>query len=605
MTIALNIIFAVVVFTGVVGLLATSVITSRSPAPRKARPATAKGHARQRAYALDSAERLLTGDAGVAPAAPAASGSRWAFSTTGILRPTRVESRFTLVPVRRRVHSSRPTGSAGWPAALGALVLLLVMAPGAVARPGIRTLRYRGFALRVPASWPVFDLARAPSTCVRFDRHAVYLGVPSANQRCPAHAAGRTEAVLVRPLRAGDAAGSRGQLLPATGRQATFVAPHASVVVTATWAHHPQLVSDGRRPPPARLAAAAPARPRAHASAVPHAQAHAVTYAGLGFDACSTPSSRAMSAWSASPYRAIGVYIGGANAACSQPNLTSSWVAGETAAGWHLILTYVGLQGPGACSGSCATISSSQASAQGAAAANDAVAHAQALGIPAGNPIYDDMEQYNRSSSATATVLAFLSGWTTQLHTDGYLSGVYSSASSGITDLVQAYGTGYAEPDDIWFAHWNNQQTTSDTAYIPSGDWPGAKRLHQYDGGHNETYGGVTINIDGDYLDGDTASSGNTSPFPDGTFIEVTGDPNIYRVAGGAPMLVSSWAGFGGAQPVQMITSQQFSLLTPYPVNGTFLTDTTGVNYRVAGGAALRITDWSIYGGVAAAVGHR
>lgn len=55
MTIALNIIFAVVVFTGVVGLLATSVITSRSRTPRKVRPAIAKGYARQRAYALDSA----------------------------------------------------------------------------------------------------------------------------------------------------------------------------------------------------------------------------------------------------------------------------------------------------------------------------------------------------------------------------------------------------------------------------------------------------------------------------------------------------------------------------------------------------------------------
>jgi NhaP-type Na+/H+ or K+/H+ antiporter len=55
MTIALDIIFAVIVFTGVVGLLAASVIASRSTAPRKARPATAKGRARRRAYAVESA----------------------------------------------------------------------------------------------------------------------------------------------------------------------------------------------------------------------------------------------------------------------------------------------------------------------------------------------------------------------------------------------------------------------------------------------------------------------------------------------------------------------------------------------------------------------
>lgn len=484
-----------------------------------------------------------------------------------------------------------------WPPALAALVFLLVVAPGAIARTGVRTLSYRGYTLRAPASWPVFNLIRAPSTCVRFDRHAVYLGTPGAHQRCPAHALGRTEALLVSPLSAGSSAGARGELLPAGGHQATVVVSRARVVVTATWAKHPQLVARavGRHleavtpnhtPPPAL---------RVHPSAVIHAQAHAVTYAGLGFDACTAPSASTMNAWSSSPYRAIGVYIGGANAACSQPNLNSTWVTDETAAGWHLILTYVGLQGAGACGGGCATISPSNASAQGAAAADDAVAHAQSLGIPAGNPIYDDMEPYNRTSAASAAVLAFLSSWTTQLHTDGYLSGVYSSATAGIADLVGVYGTGYAEPDDIWIAHWNNQQTTSDPS-VPSGDWPGAKRIHQYVGGHNETYGGVTINVDGDYVDGDTASAGNTSPFPDGTFVEVSGDPNIYRVAGGAPMLVSSWTGFGGAQPVQMITAQQFSEFAPYPVNGTFLTDTNGTNYRIAGGTAFPISTWSIYG---------
>ncbi len=505
--------------------------------------------------------------------------------------------RFRLDTVRRRVHSGCPTGSAAWPAALAALVFLLVVAPGAIARTDTHTLRYRGYTLRVPASWPVFHLDRA-STCVRFDRHAVYLGTPSTNQSCPAHAAGRTEALLVRPLTATGSAGAHGELLPAGGKQTTFAVPGAGVVVTATWARRPQLLARtvGRQLRATANGRASVPSLRVHPAAVAHAQAHAVTYAGLGFDACTAPSTSAMSAWSASPYRAIGVYIGGVNEACSQPNLSSSWVAGQTAAGWHLILTYVGLQGPGACGGSCATISSSSASSQGAAAANDAVAHAQALGIPAGNPIYDDMEQYSRSSSATQTVLAYLSGWTTQLHADGYLSGVYSSASSGITDLVQAYGTGYAEPDDIWIAHWNNQQTTSDP-YVPSGDWPGAKRIHQYNGAHNETYARVTINIDGDYVNGDTASGGNASPFPDGTFIEVSGDSNIYRVAGGAPMLVASWSGFGGAQPVQMITAQQFSQLAPYPRNGTFLNDTNNISYRVAGGTVFPISTWSIYGG--------
>src|SRR5205085_1910731 len=60
--------------------------------------------------------------------------------------------------------------------------------------------RDRGSCLSVPPTWPVFDLWAHPGTCVRFNRHAVYLGRPGADQQCPAQAAGRTEAILVEPL---------------------------------------------------------------------------------------------------------------------------------------------------------------------------------------------------------------------------------------------------------------------------------------------------------------------------------------------------------------------------------------------------------------------
>ena len=55
------------------------------------------------------------------------------------------------------------------------------------------------------------------------------------------------------------------------------------------------------------------------------------------------------------------------------------------------------------------------AATQGTAAAQDAVLQAQALGIGTGNPIYYDIEQYTRSTTATAAVLAFLQAWTEQL----------------------------------------------------------------------------------------------------------------------------------------------------------------------------------------------
>ncbi|MGN6254826.1 MAG: DUF1906 domain-containing protein, partial [Solirubrobacterales bacterium] len=123
-----------------------------------------------------------------------------------------------------------------------------------------------------------------------------------------------------------------------------------------------------------------------------------------------------------------------------------------------------------------------------------------------GSPIYFDMEAYSRTSSASAATLAFLEAWTKKLHALGYVSGVYSSSASGIADLAGEVGTGYTLPDDIWIANWNGVQSTSDPV-VPAGAWANHQRIHQYQGGHNETYGGVTINIDNDYVDGATVGT--------------------------------------------------------------------------------------------------
>lgn len=230
-----------------------------------------------------------------------------------------------------------------------------------------------------------------------------------------------------------------------------------------------------------------------------------------GFDACATPSQRAMNAWAKSPYRSIGVYIGGVNRACAQQNLTTAWVGAQVAAGWQLIPTYVGLQSPTSGCTSCAKLSGGKATAQGEEAAADAVADAQSVGMGGGTPIYFDMEGYARTTSSTRATLTFLEAWTTKLHALGYVSGVYSSRDSGIVDLAAKLDTGYPEPDDIWVADWNGRATTEE-ALLPSYAWAPHRRLHQYSGGHNETYGGVTINIDNDYVDGATFGKATAPP---------------------------------------------------------------------------------------------
>ena len=337
----------------------------------------------------------------------------------------------------------------GLAALLLALLLAAALAPPAGAAS--RSVHFDGRSVQVPAGWPVFRLDRDPRMCVRLDRRAVYLGTPSSQQRCPAEAIGRRQAILVEPRSAAASA------LPPLARRAT-------------------------------------------------ASAGGSVFTGLGFDACSAPSSRSMAAWEDSPYRAVGVYIGGVNRACSQPNLTPEWVAAQTEAGWHLIPTYVGLQAPTSACSSCAKLTSSQATAQGAAAAIDAVEEAGAVAMGPGSPIYFDMESYSQTSSATAATLAFLEAWTEKLHALGYVSGVYSSSASGIEDLAGQVGSGYTLPDDLWIANWNGQQNTVDPV-VPATAWTPHRRIHQYRGGHNETYGGVTINIDNNYVDGETVGS--------------------------------------------------------------------------------------------------
>jgi len=346
---------------------------------------------------------------------------------------------------------SRPRSTFTLGIAVGLLVLMAAFATRAGATG--RSIHFDGRTVQAaPERWPVYRLAQHPGMCVRLDRRAVYLGTPSTHQRCPAEAMGRQRAILIEP-----GGGARASVLAMGARRAT-------------------------------------------------ASAGGAVFTGLGFDACTAPSSKAMAAWEESPYRAVGVYIGGINRACSQPNLTPSWVATQTEAGWHLIPTYVGLQAPTSSCSSCAKLSSSQATAQGSAAAVDAVEEAGAVAMGPGSPIYFDMESYSQTSSATAATLAFLEAWTEKLHSLGYLAGVYSSSASGIEDLAGQIGTGYELPDHVWVANWNGQQNTADSV-LPASAWNPHRRIHQYRGGHNETYGGVTINIDNNYVDAATVGS--------------------------------------------------------------------------------------------------
>ena len=511
--------------------------------------------------------------------------------------------------------SRRPTARpAAWIAPLLATLIAVLAVPALAlaaapattpAAPSTKAVTFQGYRVVVPASWPVYRLDAAPATCVRFNRHAVYLGRPSPKQSCSGQPAGRTEAILVQPLGARAA-----QVLPATaaagttgsGNEAQILNRAHRVLVTATWNRHAAVIrraldltslsgavhtAVGLRPHSAVAAAGGGmhtlARSRTAAPATPAAPGQ--IYTGLGFDACSTPSTAAMGDWGASPYRGIGIYIGGANAACSQPNLSAAWVSQESAAGWHMIPIYVGLQSPSNSCG-CAGISPAAASTQGTQAAQDAIVQAQAIGMGGGNPIYFDMEAYNRTSTNTVAVLAFLEAWTTGLHAGGYESGVYSSDASGISDLVSQFGTGYVEPDELWIANWNNQQSTADPD-VPATEWAVHQRLHQYRGAHNETYGGATINIDGDYLDAATAAAGTGSGVDAAPTPAPTPSLKVTAGADGTTDLTPSWTGATGVASWQLMGGSS-------PTSFTYAAPLIGATARVPVVTKNAFADWEV-----------
>ena len=248
------------------------------------------------------------------------------------------------------------------------------------------------------------------------------------------------------------------------------------------------------------------------ADAAPGA-ASAGIFSGYAFDACTAPSQASLAAWLQSPYRALGIYIGGVNRACASGNLSATWVSQSLSAGWSLLPLYVGLQAPCVAQSGLQKISTVPATAtgQGRSAADDAVTHATSFGLPSGSPIYADIEGYALgNATCTKAVQSFVSGWTSELRATGYLAGVYGSAASTMRD-VAALGAGV--PDAGWIANWNGVESVFGDPYVSDSVWPNHQRVHQYKGGHKETWGGVTINIDSNVVDGPVVG-GTTGPPP-------------------------------------------------------------------------------------------
>lgn len=233
-------------------------------------------------------------------------------------------------------------------------------------------------------------------------------------------------------------------------------------------------------------------------------------FAGAGFDECEIGTLSQLQAWwNSGPYATVNLYIGGSARACPNTALTPYYLTQLNQQGWKFVPTWVGPQAPCSTFASRMSSNSTTAYSQGISQADLALAAAASLGLtdPAqtSSVIYYDLESYNTSnSSCRSAVQSFMLGWVKELNTKSNLAGVYGSpCSSALTDFLNNHYV----PDAIWIARWNlNSYSSTATVWggscISDSDWANHQRIRQYAGDHDETWGGVTMQVDSDVLDG-------------------------------------------------------------------------------------------------------
>ncbi len=248
-----------------------------------------------------------------------------------------------------------------------------------------------------------------------------------------------------------------------------------------------------------------------------------VTYSTRqGFDMCEAPSISELQTWmNYSPYRFIGIYIGGItrSPSCPQANLNSNWITQTANQGWDFVPIWAGLQPP--CADPVQFPEVYRFSPVAGTAYNSGVSEATSAANTVASLgrtnsiIYYNFEPYTENTTCNTAVRSFISGWVTTLHAQGFKAGVYGNPSN-LDDLQNASNT----PDAIWAAAWNySVYNTAASAYglgsyIPDSLWSG-QRIRQYAGDHTtETWGGLNFSpdpIDSNVADGPITDAPTTN----------------------------------------------------------------------------------------------
>ena len=143
----------------------------------------------------------------------------------------------------------------------------------------------------------------------------------------------------------------------------------------------------------------------------------------------------------------------------------------------------------------------------------------------------------------------------------------------------------------VLFAGWANAERTEYYAYeespsggahlsqIPYPYWPG------YGTFTPRRYVGTTSDTPPPVKVPEPEVPKGPAPLADGDFVRHDGV--VYRIAGGAPVQVTSWKNLGGREKTRKLSDEEFTDLATQPADGTFLRTPRGETYVVAGGAPV------------------
>lgn len=205
--------------------------------------------------------------------------------------------------------------------------------------------------------------------------------------------------------------------------------------------------------------------------------------------------------------------------------------------------------------------------------------------------VFDSWGMYNREcTSAVAWWLHERNGFEMPFHDNANGWGHDASVRGFAVNGTPAVGS---------VAWWGPGNHVAWVAAVNGGTVTIEEYNHDLQGHYSERT--ISAGSPSGYIHFKDMSSGPTWPPPEGSFVSHAGF--VYRIAGGAPVYVSSWGAVGGPQPSTSLSDGQFASLPQFPRDGTLLGSSSGGVFVVAGGAPLYLSTWNAIGGPQPSVG--